>query len=397
MDDSAGTVGQGEHPLRVVVLGPSITSSRGNGHAATYRGLLREMARRGHEVLFLERDAPWYAGNRDVPSPGFCRLALYESVAQLRDRFAADVREADFVIVGSHVPEGVAVGEWVTHAARGATAFYDLDTPATLASLARGDAECVSPRLIPEYDAYLSCTGGPALERLEREYGSPMARPLYGSVDPALYYPEPAAPRWDLAYGGTYGDGRQPALERLLVEPARQWARGAFAVLGRDYPPSIVWPANVERVSHLSPSEHRAFYNAQRFALDVTRADAVAAGWSPSVRLFEAAACGTPIVSDGRDGLDSVLAVGSELFVARSTADALAILREVLEPERCAVADRARVRVLAEHTAAHRAAELEGYALRLLGRSAGARTADRTPRAATFSDSPGSPETYPAA
>lgn len=357
--------------LRLVVLGLSITSSWGNGHATTYRGLLREFAARGHDVLFLERDVPWYAEHRDLPHPPFCRTILYSSVAELRDRFAAEVRAADLVIVGSYVPEGVAVGEWVTRTARGATAFYDIDTPVTLARLARGDTEYLSPELVPRYDAYLSFTGGPTLERLEREYGSPLARALYCSVDPALYHPEPTAVRWDLGYMGTYSDDRQPTLDRLLVEPARRWSAGRFAVAGPQYPDDIEWPAHVQRIAHLPPEQHRAFYNAQRFTLNVTRADMIAAGYSPSVRLFEASACGTPIISDYWHGLDALLAVGSEVLVARTADDTLGYLRDLPDGERRAVGERARARVLSAHTAAHRAAELEAYAVELHRRGRG--------------------------
>ena len=358
--------------MRFVVLGLSITSSWGNGHATTYRGLLRELAARGHDVLFLERDAPWYADNRDLPAPPFCRTAIYATLGELRARHAAAVRDADVVIVGSYVPEGAAVGEWVTRTARGATMFYDIDTPVTLAKLARGDSEYLTPGLVARYDAYLSFTGGPTLERLERQLGSPMARALYCSVDPSLYYPERSPLEWELGYMGTYSTDRQPVLDRLLLEPARRWPAGRFAVIGPQYPAAIRWPANVARVEHLAPAEHRAFYNAQRFTLNVTRADMVAAGWSPSVRLFEAAAGGTPIVSDWWEGLDELFTPGREILVARSAADTLAVLRELGDDERRAIGARARARVLGAHTAAHRAAELERYARELLVGGAGA-------------------------
>ena len=175
--------------LNIAILGLSITSSWGNGHATTYRGLVRELTRRGHTVLFLERDKPWYASNRDMPEPLWGRTELYDSLEDLKARFTGDVSDADLVIVGSYVPEGVAVGEWVTQTARGATAFYDIDTPVTLAKLARGDTEYLAPHLIPRYGMYLSFTGGPTLDLIERQYGSPMSRPLYCSVDPELYSP----------------------------------------------------------------------------------------------------------------------------------------------------------------------------------------------------------------
>jgi spore maturation protein CgeB len=353
--------------LNLVVLGLSLSSSWGNGHATTYRGLLREFARRGHHVTFLERDVPWYRASRDMPEPSFCRLELYEDLEDLRTRFAGTVGEADVVIVGSYVPEGVEVGWWSCEVARGPVAFYDIDTPVTLAKLGVGDFEYLEPSLIGRYDAYFSFSGGPALEMLEREYGSPMARPLYCSFDPELYFPEDVEAEYDLGYMGTYSVDRQPPLEELLLEPARRWPEGRFAVAGPQYPEGIVWPANVRRIEHLPPSEHRGFYNRQRFTLNVTREDMIRAGYSPSVRLFEAAACGVPIVSDWWEGLDSFFEIGSEILVARDAAQTLGFLQEITEEERKAIGVAGRERVLRAHTAAHRAQELEAYLLEVAG------------------------------
>jgi spore maturation protein CgeB len=350
-------------PLSIVILGLSITSSWGNGHATTYRALVRELAAAGHDVLFLERDQPWYASNRDLPHPPFGRTVLYGGLEELHDRFAAAVRGADLVIVGSFVPQGAQVGDWVQREARGTTAFYDIDTPVTLARLARGEHDYLRPDQIAGYGLYLSFTGGPTLRRLEQEFGSPRARQLYCSVDPQLYYPEPQEHAWDLGYMGTYSDDRQPGVDRLLLQPARAWPQGRFIVAGPQYPAHIAWPGNVEHRPHLPPAEHRAFYNRQRFTLNITRADMVQAGWSPSVRLFEAAACGTPIVSDRWEGLETVFVPGREIVLADGPAEVLAVLRGMDEDARQAMAERARRRILAEHTAAHRAAELVAHAL----------------------------------
>src|SRR5690606_21318074 len=150
---------------KLVVLGLSLGSSWGNGHATTYRALLAAFAERGHEVLFLEREVPWYSGaHRDLVDPDFCRLAYYRDLADL-DHWRDDIAGADAVIVGSYVPDGVEVGRFVQRQARGVTAFYDIDTPVTLAKLARGDFEYLSPEVIPGYDVYLSFTGGPTLRR----------------------------------------------------------------------------------------------------------------------------------------------------------------------------------------------------------------------------------------
>lgn len=348
--------------MRIVILGLSITSSWGNGHATTYRGLMRELCALGHEVTFLERDVPWYANSRDLAQPPFGRTELYANLDELRDCFADEIESADFVIVGSYVPEGVAVGEWVLKTARGATAFYDIDTPVTLAKLARGDYEYLAPHLISQYDVYLSFSGGKTLRVLEDSWGSPCARPLYCSVDPELYFPEDVSRKYDLSYLGTYSDDRQPGVERLLLEPSRQWNEGRFAVAGPQYPPEITWPYNVRRIEHLPPSEHRAFYNASRWTLNITRADMIQMGHSPSVRLFEAAACATPIVSDWWEGLDEFFTPGTEICIAHSTEEALRLLRQMPDDERYEMGRRARHRVLDKHTARHRATVLEGYA-----------------------------------
>lgn len=352
-------------PQKIVMLGLSITSSWGNGHATTYRSLVRELSCRGHEVLFLERDVPWYRENRDLPKPPWCRAALYSSTEELKDRYEADLREADFVMIGSYVPDGVEAADWVLSTARGATAFYDIDTPVTLAKLARRDYEYLTPELISRFDMYLSFTGGPILARIEREYGSPMARPLYCSVDPDFYRPLKAKRKWDIGYIGTYSMDRQAALEELLLEPARRLP-GSFVVAGPLYPDTIVWPSNTERIDHLPPGQHASFYGSMGFTMNITRADMVRAGYSPSVRLFEAAACATPVISDYWVGLETFFKPCAEILISRSAAETIRYLKETPEEERQKIGERARRRVLAGHTAVHRVDELECYMGRVL-------------------------------
>ena len=343
--------------MRIVILGLSVTSSWGNGHATTYRGLMRGLAERGHNVLFLERDVAWYADNRDLRSPPYGCTELYASLEELKDRFAREVACADLVVVGSYVPEGVPVGEWVLRTAKGVTAFYDIDTPVTLGKLERGDFEYLTPGLAGRYDLYLSFTGGPTLERIRKTYGAARPRALYCSVDPDVYCPKEYAMEWDLGYLGTYSDDRQPALERMLIDPARRFGEKRFVVAGPQYPEAIAWPENVQRIEHLAPVDHREFYNSQRFTLNVTRREMVKAGWSPSVRLFEAAACGVPIISDYWQGLDEFFRPGKEIILE----DAQAALASVTEREGRAIGLRARDVVLRKHTAACRAVELENY------------------------------------
>jgi spore maturation protein CgeB len=305
---------------------------------------------------------PWYAAHRDAPTVPYATVKLYHSLADLRRRFAEQVRTADAVIVGSYVPEGIAVGEWALETAEGVVAFYDIDTPVTLAKIRRAECEYLSAELISRYHLYLSFTGGPTLRRLEQEFGSPAARPLYCAVDTESYYPEARdGDRWTLGYLGTYSPDRQPSLDRLLLEPARQCANRRFVVAGPQYPADLRWPENVERIEHLPPTKHRHFYNQQKFTLNITRADMITAGYSPSVRLFEAAACGTPIISDYWSGLESFFELGKEILIVRTAEDMTLFLRQIPDEQARAIGQTARARVLSEHTSAHRARELEGF------------------------------------
>jgi spore maturation protein CgeB len=346
-------------PLDLVFLGLSLSSSWGNGHATTYRALLRGLAERGHRLLFLERDVPWYASCRDLPQPEFCGLAFYNCVEDLHVRFGKRIAAADAVVVGSYVPDGTAVVDIVIDSADGVRAFYDIDTPITLAALESDRCDYLAARQIPRLDLYLSFTGGPLLRHLSQRFGARRPCPLYCSVDASLYRPEARPATWDLGYLGTYAQDRQPALQHLLIEPALRLPDRKFVVAGPQYPASIDWPANVERIEHLPPSEHVAFYCQQRFTLNVTRAEMIRTGWSPSVRLFEAAACGTPIISDRWDGLSNLFPDGDAILIADHADDVVVALRCIDEATRERNGENARAIVLANHTGAARARELE--------------------------------------
>lgn len=347
--------------MKVVLCGLSVTSAWGNGHAVTFRGLMKALVRRGHEVLFLERDVPWYAAQRDLPDPPYGTTRLYAGLEELYDRWTFEIRGADLVVVGSFVPDGLAVGEWVLRHAGGTTAFYDIDTPVTLAKLEQGDCFYLSREQIRRYRLYLSFTGGPALDRLRDDLGAACPRPLYCSVDPAVYRPRNGRRRWSLGYMGTYSPDRQPVLDRLLIEPARSRPQDRMVVAGPQYPAEISWPGNVERIDHVAPADHPSFYASQRFTLNVTRRDMVRAGYSPSIRLFEAAGCGVPVISDEWAGLETFFVPGREILVARSGQEVSEFLGSLGEEEARRLGDRARRRVLAEHTSDRRVEQLEEY------------------------------------
>lgn len=344
----------------IVIIGLTVTSSWGNGHATTYRGLLRGLSLRGHRVLFLEHDVPWYAENRDDSHPYGAVTELYRTAEDLVARFEQQVVAARLVIVGSFVNDGARIGRWVNAVARGITAFYDIDTPITIAGLACGVLAYLTPELVRQYDLYLSFTGGPILVELETKYGSPMARPLYCCADPDNYKPADHSLRWDLGYLGTFSPDRQEALEELLLKPARRSSERRFAVAGAMYP-EMDWPTNVDRFIHLAPRLHPSFYCSQGFTLNVTRAEMKSRGYSPSVRLFEAALCGVPVISDWWEGLDQFFDAGREVLIAHSAEDTLRYLRDYSAARRAEMGHRIRLRVLEDHTPVHRAETLETY------------------------------------
>jgi spore maturation protein CgeB len=353
--------------VKVTILGLSITSSWGNGHATNYRALARALQRRGDEVRFLERERSWYAQHRDLADPPWCRVHLYRSVDELSRRYASTVAQADLVIVGSFVPDGAAVAAWVLEHAACPVAFYDIDTPVTIEKLRCGDYEYLTPELVPRFDLYLSFTAGPALEHLQHELGAQRPRAFHCFVDADAYATVDAPERWALSYLGTYSADRQATLQELLLEPARLRRDARFAVSGPMYPADTEWPANVERMEHLPPRRHPQFYCSSRFTLNITRALMRAAGYSPSVRLFEAAACGVPIISDRWPGIETVLEPGTEILLADDRDDVLRILRETDSATRRRIGEAARRRVLAEHTAERRAKELHELAVELTG------------------------------
>jgi spore maturation protein CgeB len=273
------------------------------------------------------------------------------------------------VILGSYVPDGTRIGHWLAEVTRGLFVFYDIDTPVTLANLAAGEHAYVSPELLPRFDLYLSFTGGPALKQLEQDWGAQRARALYCAVDARAYGPQAARKRWTLGYLGTFSPDRQEKLQRLLLQTAEASPERAFVVAGAQYPAELAWPGNVERYEHVAPPDHAAFYCAQEFTLNLTRADMVAAGHAPSVRLFEAAACGVPVISDAWPGIEHFFRPGREILLAESAGDVLDIITGLPRSEADAIAAAARAQVLKAHTADHRAAELEGYLTEAAGAS----------------------------
>jgi spore maturation protein CgeB len=348
--------------MKLTIFGLSITSSWGNGHATTFRSLCQALHRRGHRIVFFEHNLEWYQNNRDLPHPAYCDVRVFSKWDEILPTVRAELADSDVAMVGSYFPDGIAALEEVLASRVPVKAFYDIDTPVTVRNLKdHGRAEYLLRQHLPELDIYFSFTGGPMLKRLEEEFGTPFAVPLYCSVDPEKHRELPPEPRFacDLSYMGTYAADRQPKIDELLCLPARRLRREKFIVAGPQYPSQIAWPENVQRIMHLDPRHHAELYSSSRLTLNVTRREMVLAGYSPSVRLFEAAACATAIASDNWPGLETFLAAGREVLLPAGSDDVVRYLSDYDATELKRIGRAARERVLASHTSDVRAREFE--------------------------------------
>jgi len=349
--------------VKIVIFGLTISSSWGNGHATLWRGLCKNLVRMGHDVVFYERDVPYYAGARDLYELPGGRLELYTSWETIRTRARSDVSDADAAFVTSYCPDGLVATELVADQEKALRIFYDLDTPITLARLRAGDdVPYIGPRGLVDFDLVLSFTGGGRVfDEFRSHLGARRIDALYGHVDPEIHRPVAPQPHYraQLSYLGTYSQDRQQTLQSLFVEPALRRRDLRFLIGGAQYPPDFPWSPNIYFVRHLPPSEHAAFFGSSRMTLNITRKAMAEMGWCPSGRLFEAAACGSPLLSDTWQGIDEFFEPGAEIVLASDENDALAAL-EIGDQELRTIAQRARERTLCQHSSTRRAEQLIG-------------------------------------
>ncbi|MBV8098877.1 MAG: glycosyltransferase [Verrucomicrobia bacterium] len=346
--------------MQLVVFGLTISSSWGNGHATLWRGLLRAIAHRGHQVTFFERDVPYYAQNRDLVGWTDGELVLYPDWSSVEERARAAVRAANVSIVSSFCPDSQAASQLVQDNA-GLKIFYDLDTPVTLNQYSKqGFVSYLPTEGLSGFDLVLSYTGGLALAELVRLFDARKAVTLYGHADPNFHYPScpETGHQASLSYLGTYANDRQPVLEEMFFETARRLPQRRFMLAGALYPETFDWPQNVDFVRHLPPSEHPAFFSSSAMTLNVTRPSMAAMGFCPSGRLFEAASCQTPIVSDLWVGIEEFFEPGKEILLAQTTQEVVDSL-SIDAAQLAEIGLAARRRVLSQHTSDHRAQELE--------------------------------------
>jgi spore maturation protein CgeB len=343
--------------LKVTLFGLTLSSSWGNGHATPYRAILRALHRQGARLTFYEKDAPYYARHRDFETCDYCDLRIYSDWSLARDSALKEASDSDVVISASYTPEGARISDDLLGLSRPLHVFYDLDTPITLSQMEVGSLDYLRREQIPEFDLYLSFTGGNLVRELETDYGAKLARPLYGCVDPDIYHRVDSLQDFqcDLSHLGTYAADRQEKLDELFLEPARRRTDLGFVLAGSLYPWNWQWPDNVRRFEHVAPDQHPALYSSCRATLNITRQLMADSGFCPSGRFFEAAACGTPILTDYWNGLETFFDLQNDLLVVRTAEDVLSALTlPAAELQRLSA--RARQRTLDEHTGEQRAA-----------------------------------------
>jgi len=348
--------------MHIVIFGLTVSSSWGNGHATLWRALLKALGKRGHTASFYEHDVSYYAENRDdwAPPRGIA-LRLYSSLEEIRAAALRELNSADVGMFTSYCPDGPEAANLILSSRAEIKCFYDLDTPVTLTALQNGDQVAYLPQNgLGDFDLVLSYTGGRALSELQSRLGAQAVAPLYGSVDPEAHFPVPPLEQYRgiLSYLGTFAADRQRALESLFLEPARHLRGETFQLAGAQYPDSFSSLPNIAFTPHLAPQLHPAFFCSSRATLNITRRVMSEYGYCPSGRLFEAAACGVPIVSDGWDGLEMFLTPGREILRVDTPEEVIEAV-QLTEAELRRIADAARERTLANHTAERRVMELE--------------------------------------
>ena len=346
--------------MKIVIFGLSVSSAWGNGHATLLRGLFRALNNYGHQIHFFERDTPYYAAHRDAESLPFAHLHYYSNWNENLSRAKQELSTGDVAIVTSYCPDGGAACDLVLRSKLARTVFYDMDTPVTLGRLERGESvEYIPAEGLAGFNLVLSYTGGQALDDLRNKLNARCASTLYGWVDSQTHYRVGSSRQFeaDLSYLGTYSPDRQAALEELLVAPARQLGNREFLIAGAMYPRPEAWPRNIRHLGHVSPPEHSSFYSSSPLTLNITRASMASMGYCPSGRLFEAAACGTAVLSDWWTGLELFFKPGEEILISTSVRDSVAAITKDLGLLH-RIGSRARERALDCHTAEIRARRL---------------------------------------
>jgi spore maturation protein CgeB len=348
--------------MRIAFYGSSLLSAYWNGAATYYRGMLRDLAGRGHQVTFYEPDAFDRQSHRDIDPPDWCKVVVYDATEAAARQVIAEAADADVVVKASGV--GVfddLLIQGVVAAARpeAVKVFWDVDAPATLAEL-RTDPDLPLRRVLPSLDLVLTYGGGPPVIAAYQALGARVCRPIYNALDATTHHPVAAEPRFsgDLNFLANRLPDREARVEEFFLKPALRLPERRFLLGGNGWGDKPM-PANVRQVGHVGTRDHNAFNVSPLAVLNVARDSMADVGFSPATRVFEAAGAGACLITDAWEGIELFLEPDEEVLVARDGQEVAEQLA-ALTPERArAIGEAARRRVLAEHTYSRRAAEVD--------------------------------------
>jgi len=348
--------------MRIAFFGSSLVSSYWNGAATYYRGIVRALHERGHRVTFYEPDAFERQQHRDIDDPDWARVVVYPASEAEAARALEQARGADLVVKASGVGvlDGFLEREVLAlRSPRTRVAFWDVDAPATLERMHADPADALRA-LVPRYDLVLTYGGGQRVVDAYRGLGARECVPIYNALDPDTHFPVPLDHRFvaDLGFLGNRLPDREARVGRFFFDAARLAPEFDYLLGGSGWD-DVPLPENVRSLGHVSTRDHNAFNSSARMVLNINRDSMVRFGWSPPTRVFEAAGAGACLLTDAWDGIEMFLEPGREVLVADSAEEVNEHLRRVGPVQSRQIGERARERLLREHTYAHRALQLE--------------------------------------
>jgi len=348
--------------MKIAFYGSSLVSSYWNGAATYYRGMIRTLAALGHDITFFEPDIYDRQKHRDIEPPDWCRIVVYPGTIEAALAAAEHCAAFDVVVKCSGV--GFADNELLGFLLDAASPealriFWDVDAPATLAEM-RAAPNHPLRQAMSRLDMVLTYGGGAPVVEAYRSFGAPGCVPVYNALDPETHHPVPPDPRFaaDLAFLGNRLPDREARVEAFFLAPAARLPGQHFLLGGSgwdDKPRS----ANVAYLGHVGTGDHNAFNATPKAVLNISRDSMAENGFSPATRVFEAAGAAACLITDAWEGIELFLAPGEEVLVARDGQDVAELLTDLTPVRAKAIGEAALRRVLAEHTYAHRARQVD--------------------------------------
>ena len=348
--------------MRIAFYGSSLLSSWWNGAATYYRGMLRDLASRGYDIIFYEPDAYERQQHRDMEPQPWAKSVVYPATGDGLRRVLGEASTADIVVKASGVGvfDDELIAGIIEHASpRALKIFWDVDAAATLEEMRESPDHPVR-RALSSLDLVLTYGGGPPVVDRYREFGAAECVPVYNALDPMTHHPVEPDPRFaaDLSFLGNRLPDREARVEQFFIEPAAALPERRFLIGGNGWDTKGM-PANVRNLGHVFSTEHNAFNCTPLAVLNIARDSMADIGFSPATRVFEAAGAAACLITDAWDGIEQFLEPGKEVVVARDGKDVAEHVRALTSERAREIGEAALRRVLAEHTYAHRGAQVD--------------------------------------